>query len=300
MISFIGSIVFTTCIFHGKSTQDKVSDIKEEYMAACEKDDYEGAREIVKRMQAGKVKGDLFNLSDSDMSQGDMTKSIDEAVAYINDKEIYNLLSHPSRDNDNRIAFLYDSYPAEQLPDMEDVVEVAVSKGNEYLADKLIRAGVGVNTKIAKAAISANMDQMFPLIVSKDPSVILDQEVNRASRKLLDAELYEEYVNKALDSELQNLYDVELPVQPANGKVSYSDSFKSKEYSKEIEKFNNRCYTLILRGVDLGNIEFANKVLRLMRPTLTIKENVGENTYQVTECQDQINQARKIINGASR
>ncbi len=67
---------------------------------------------------------------------------IDNGLLFVNEQEIYYLLASNSRDDANRVMYLYNTYEKEQLPDMSDVLEVAISQGNEYLAEKLITAGV--------------------------------------------------------------------------------------------------------------------------------------------------------------
>ncbi len=293
LFTMVVPMLFFKC---STTPKDKVAEIKQEYMAACDKEDFQKARSIVAQFES--LSSDDFTYGER-VSDTQISRYNDDALKYINDKEIYNLLSKPSRDNDNRIAYLYNSYTPEQLPDMEDVVEVAISNGNEYLAEKLLRAGVGVNSKIAKAAINADMDQLIEVIITKDPAIIFEHEVGNGYKLSKGADSYDEIIKRALNSQVQELYNFELSARPAIGVVKYmSEADKCKSYSRRISDFNGECYKVIVRAVSVNEFELANKVLSMMKPTLEIKDK-GSN-YLVTESQHQINEARKIIQSAKR
>ena len=88
-----------------------VDKMKNEYIEACAEGNFSEARKIVEKMAA------------EDISSYDLN----EHWEYVNDKEIYALLEDGSKDASNRIVYLYNTYEYGQLPDMDDVLEVAIS-----------------------------------------------------------------------------------------------------------------------------------------------------------------------------
>ena len=100
----------------GSSSNGEVASLRSQYIDACAEGNFEEARKYVQKIEA--------------LESG---RRLDEHVKYVNDKEIYALLAHLDKDNANRILYLYNSHEPMQLPDMQDVLEVAISQSNEYL-----------------------------------------------------------------------------------------------------------------------------------------------------------------------
>lgn len=230
-----------------KKNARSISTMQTEYIDACAEKDYDKARGIVEKMIP------LYEGDDPEVAKH---------LKYINEKEIYNLLSKPSKDNDLRILYLYNVHEPTELPDMEDVVEVAVSMGNENLAEKLIKAGVEPTMKIAKAAVNEDMGQLTELIIAKHPEFILDQEVRKflkddkgsASYAKILSELFassdkemreniikigraeklpevtewtklqQEEIRQGLNERYKKIISTKLPMRPALGTVK-SDSY---------------------------------------------------------------------------
>ncbi|MDE7351096.1 MAG: hypothetical protein K2N25_08515 [Muribaculaceae bacterium] len=168
----------------GKHAKTKTA-MQTEYIEACNEKDYDKARGIVEKMKP--------------LYEGDIN-AVTEHFRYINEKEIYSLLSKPSKDNDLRILYLYNVHEPSELPDMEDVVEVAVSMGNENLPERLIKAGVDPTMRIAKAAVNADMGQLVELIVTKHPDFILDQEVRKFLKDDRGSESYRKTLSELFAS----------------------------------------------------------------------------------------------------
>lgn len=241
----------------------------------------------------------------------------EQALRTVNDKEIYALLAKPSRDSDARILYLYNSYEEYQLPDMRDVVEVAISMGNENLAEKLIKSGVEISKRMAIAAANAEANDVFELILKKKPEYILEDEIAEYYQQEKGAEALREFTNKtisgSLDNELQALYQVHIVARPALGlvKSDYHGDIPSEytTYKNEVESLNNRCKELISKSVEFGYIAIANKALSLMKPNLEWND-IGDwvkvveheydhssvyNAFKVTENRNEINEAQKLI-----
>ena len=240
----------------------------------------------------------------------------EQALRTVNDKEIYALLAKPSRDGDARILYLYNSYEEDQLPDMQDVVDVAISMGNENLSIKLLKAGVGISYNIAVAAANADMADLVNLILKKKPEYILEEEVAEYYQEEKGTAALQEFTTKViksgLDRELQNLYRLTIPTRPALGlvKSEYSGKIPKEytDYKNEVEYLNNRCKELISKSVEFGQTVTANKAFSLMKPNLEWN-NIGDwvkvvehtdhgsvyNTFKVAENRNEINEARKLL-----
>lgn len=144
---------------------DGVKKLKNEYIEACAEGDFDKAHTVAAKIEA----------VDSDEAN--------EALKYVNDKEIYYLLAKPSQDNDNRILYLYNTYEEYQLPDMTDVLEVAVSMDNNNLAMKLFKAGVMPNAKIVNSASSRGMEDFVTEVQSYLPEY-LQTQINEIKRSI--------------------------------------------------------------------------------------------------------------------
>lgn len=140
------------------SCGDAEKKAKQEYIEACADGDFDKARGIIEKLQSKGI-------------------DIDEHIKYVNDKEIYNLLAHPSSESNGRILYLYNSYTKYQLPDMNDVMEVAISQDNENLAIKLINSGLVIETNVAEIAASNDMSNLIEVIIKKQPNIVLNKVV---------------------------------------------------------------------------------------------------------------------------
>lgn len=266
------------------SCGNKEEKLKNQYIEACADGDFEKARAAAMKLEA--IDG----------------WSAREGIKYINDKEIYSLLAKPSRDNDSRILYLYNSYESSQLPNMEDVLEVAISMGNENLPEKLIKAGVPVNTAVVKAAVNADMENLVALMIAKDTKLILDPEVAKYCQQssALDYDSlkmdYENLKKKELEEKLQKLYTVSIPTRPALGKVlSVNIPSEYSDYKKAVERYNNMCLSIINEALESGYMDIANKAFSLMKPNLEWIHN-NDFGYSVSQNSNEINSARKLLN----
>lgn len=158
------------------------SRLREEYSRACAEGNFDEARAAVE-----KVTAKTTNVRPN------------EHYRYINDKEIYNLLAHPSRDNDNRIMYLFNTYDRYALPDMADVMEVAVSQENANLPAKLIKAGVEPSDDAVRNAVNNDMEELVTLILDKYPSRI---EIDEVAKYIV-----EQQGKEALIAKLTDLYE---------------------------------------------------------------------------------------------
>lgn len=143
LATFCLALVFASC-------GDSEESLRQQYIEACANKDFDGARSAVEKIAA--------IAPDSRM---------DEHLKYVNDKEIYFLLANNSKDNANRVMYLFNTYEASQLPNMTDVLEVAVSQGNSYLGSKLIKGGVVPSKTTMDGAVSEDNEELVELILSK-------------------------------------------------------------------------------------------------------------------------------------
>ncbi|MBD5220561.1 MAG: hypothetical protein HDS72_10110 [Bacteroidales bacterium] len=278
---------------------NKEKSLINEYIEACADGNFEKARAAVQKLET---------ISPYEARKGN---------EYITDKEIYALLSKPSRDNDARILYIYNSSESWELPDMRDVVEVAISMGNESLAEKLIKSGVEISKRMAIAAANAEANDVFELILKKKPEYILEDEIAEYYQQENGAEALQEFTNKiisgSLNDELQALYQVHIAARPALGLVK-SDHYgdipsEYISYKNEVESLNNRCKELISKSVEFGHVAIANKAFSLMKPNLEWN-NLGDwanvvehdyenssvyNAFKVTENRNEIDEARKLM-----
>lgn len=275
------------------SCASKEEKATEKYMEACADGNFDEARAIVEKLAA---------------QAGDDYIDINEHMKYVNDKEIYYLLAHANSENNNRIMYLFNSYDSYQLPDMDDVIEVAISMDNEQLASKLIKAGVEPTEAIAKAAISADMNDLVMIIIKKNPHVVFEKEVaeyyatEEGTDKLKSLLLslweldesedvhsniiklgnsfgidgFEELAKKEtvrkLNEALSEIRSMTIPNRPALGVVK-SDHYgelsdEYKEYNEAVANRNNACTELIGTAMELGERSVANQALNLMKPSL--------------------------------
>lgn len=165
------------------SCQSNTEKLKKQYIEACADGDFEKARAAVTKLEAE-------NSVDSE-----------KGLKYVNDKEIYALLAKPSRDNDSRIMYLYNAYESYQLPDMMDVLEVAISQGNSHLASKLIKGGVIPTQTTMDAAVSEEDEELVELILSKSPLYILNGTTSKFVNKSLGEEKHRNYLTAVLSEE---------------------------------------------------------------------------------------------------
>ncbi len=283
------------------SCGNKEEKLKNEYIEACADGNFEKARAAVLKLEPI----DYWDAK--------------EGMKYVNDKEIYSLLAHPSRDNDSRILFLYNSYESLELPNMSDVVEVAISMGNENLPEKLIKAGVKVDNDMVKAAVNADMEDLVALMIAKDSKLILDPEVAKYCKASSSIDYdaikkeYDNLIKNELEEKLKALYNVSIPTRPALGIVK-SDHYgdipsEYPSYKNAVESYNNRCISVINQALEYNYRDIARKALALMKPNLEWN-NLGDwckvvyrnnhssvyNAFSVKQNTNEIESARKLMN----
>lgn len=200
-------IVFALALL--TSCGDSTEKMKKQYIEACADGNFSEARKIVEKMEAN-VKSSY---------------QMDEHWKYVNDKEIYFLLQDGSRDASNRIMFLFNSTESSQLPYMDDVLEVAVSQDNEYLAMKLINGGVRPNKTAAEAAADNKMEELIDLIIEKEPSYILNNSVGRYYKKNVGEDQYRQHLAKYADAAIY-----------VNSKAEIAETALENGYNEIVDK----------------------------------------------------------------
>lgn len=271
----------------GSSSNGEVASLRSQYIDACAEGNFEEARKYVQKIEA--------------LESG---RRLDEHVKYVNDKEIYALLAHLDKDNANRILYLYNSHEPMQLPDMQDVLEVAISQSNEYLPTKLIQAGVKPSVKAARSAASFDMEDLFKMIVENNPMALTDLKVVEYYIGNLGAENYEDAVIKnmakldevrladiadsnnlaklksalankdaeALKAQFNDVYSRKISKRPAIGTVK-SDGYgeipeEYISYRREVESYNSDCRELLSTAIEQKDWAMAQKVIGIMKPNL--------------------------------
>lgn len=185
-------IGFTSCQSKLDKAVSKLNDMEKDYIEACIDGDYDKAREIVEKMvptyqtavAEATVKINEYVKKHGTSYYGQqreqysaLIKDINEHWTYVNEKEIYKLLANPSRENTGRILYLYNSYEPSQLPDMNDVLEVMVSSGDEGSAERLINSGVTPSLAVVRIAARNDMSDLVKSCVNKVPFFIADDEI---------------------------------------------------------------------------------------------------------------------------
>lgn len=308
------SVVITAC-GGGKS-----EDYQSQYIDACAEHDFEKARSLAEKAA----------LAERNSYRGD------EHLQYVNDKEIYYLLADNSRDNADRIMFMYNSIDRNQLPRMTDVLEVATAQGNEYLAKKLVQGGVSPSRDVINAAMSNKMDDLLLLIMQsgnegywndnlieyaagaspelanlaanyKEKKAEADAE-REAQKAANDKESWDKTVKEAL------AFDG-IPTRPATGRVKsdhYGDIPKEyPAYNKAVEAHNSACKKVLMEAISRKDKVAANKLIGGIKPVLewndigdwaqVVEHSNGHsvyNAFQVTLSQEPINEAKEILRQA--
>lgn len=135
--------------------------LRESYIKACADGDFETAHKEVNKIEA------LIS------SQWEF----DQHLQYVNEKEIYHLLASNSKDNANRVMYLFNTYDTSQLPDMTDVLEVATSTGNDYLSIRLMQSGVHISNQAAINAVLAGNSELVETIIKLQPGLLANVEI---------------------------------------------------------------------------------------------------------------------------
>ncbi len=242
----------------------KIERIKEDAIEACAECNFEKARNAVEKIQT------------MDSSRN---KDYNECIQIVNDKEIHYLLASNSKDDANRVMYLYNTYGKEQLPDMSDVLEVAISQDNDYLAEKLIKGGV---------------------------------ELTEKSRELIKSTGNKELNEHIIDMDIATLKDVTLPLRPNIGKIRVcTDSYRNakgcpmirdlKEYVQAVHDFNSECIKLIRMAMEANLKTKAKEVYSLMKPNITYtfigecKDDRDFSNYSIQLDRTQINETATLI-----
>ena len=303
---------------------DKLSDMQKEYIKACSDKDFESARAIVERMEpiyneaneeivakVGKIKSspDKFDdYLDSDLKNKKIEAAQEEHEAkirpmcehwqYVNDKEIYALLAKPSRESDSRIVYLYNTYEYDELPDMTDVLEVAISTDRDNLAEKLLKSGVSPNSTAIAAAVMAEKEDLVNIMLQQEPDYILEDGVAEYYREakgqdalatilrklLVSLPSYSEYEREQIaglakkfaisdldnlianaatadiETQIKALYDIKVPTRPALGRVM------SDRYGEIPEKYTS--YKEAVENYNNQCLQIINKALDSNQPQM--------------------------------
>lgn len=297
-LGFWGFLGMMSC---GSSSQSNVDSLCDQYSEAIEERDFDKARSLAEK--ADRLEGGENN------------------VKYVNEKEVYYLLADNSRNNADRIFYMFNSFEPTQMPDMADVLKVAASQGNEYLGLKLVKGGVKPNEAAINAAVINELNDLLLLIVQKDINS-LDNETFMAYAR--EHQLLKEYAyrygsvmeEKKLNEftvDLNNLLSSSISSRPAIGLVK-SDRYGNIpseyiKYNKEAEGFNTKASELVVRAIELNQRSQAQKVIASMKPTLewrvlgdwtVVVEHTPQyssvyNAIQVSESKEAIEKAKELL-----
>lgn len=186
---------------------EAVQKMEAKYIAACNEKDFDKARKIVAEMEPeiniliaeintklAKMQGTAaategthgFDGTSSDKHWNEFyaaqteysskIKPLNVHWKYVNEKEIYSLLAKPTNEGDQRILFLYNQYESYELPDMGDVVEVAMSMGDENLPIRLIKAGWQPTERTVLTAVNNDFPEYVELAISKCPYLLKNKK----------------------------------------------------------------------------------------------------------------------------
>ena len=284
-----------------KPSLTKNEDLRAQYMEAVDNRDFDKARALAEK--------------------ADMADTQGGNVKYVNEKEIYYLLADNSRNNADRIFYMFNSYAPDQMPDMEDVLKVAASQGNEYLAIKLVKGGVKINDAAINAAVISELNDLLLVIAQQDIYALKNENFMSYAREYLPlreySERYEAEVRereiKEFNENLKNLLSTAISSRPAMGlvKSNYYGEIPSDytHYNREAEKYNKQALNLLIQAIALNQRDAAQKIIASMKPTLEWKvlgdwtdvvEHNPEvssvyNAFQVSESREEIENARELL-----
>lgn len=274
------------------------TDTEAEIAKACNEGDFEKARDIAEAAYGSRNPGS------------------------INKREVYTLLANLNKDNANRILYLYNTINEHALPDVYEVMETAISGGDSYLADKLIRAGHEPNERVINAAINQEMLELVELCIKKNPKFVLNTEVEEFVKENIGNEVFEAAEGKIkkeatqeFKSKVEELAAISIPARPALG-IQQSDHYgdigeEYIMYNRDVEELNSKCKDLLSQALEMKDQATAKKILALMRPTLSW-QNLGNwdevvfnresstvyRAYKITAESTDIEQARAMIEAA--
>ncbi len=160
----------------------------------------------------------------------------------INEKEINYLLSSNSRDNANRIMYLYNTFDSNRLPNMSKVLEVAVSQDNDYLVEKLIKGGVKPNINVLKAAISSDNRELIELIMRYNPQIVENNALEAVKTAIItqNKEVFDLIMQKKPelieDTEVAEYYKRVKGEQAYKKTLQYLQELKRKAFVADIRE----------------------------------------------------------------
>lgn len=308
--------IATSC---GKNNKNDIEQLKEDYMEACLQRDFDKARALAE-------KADMIEKSENKDDEFSFDLFNDSHVKYVNEKEIYYLLASNSTDNANRIIFMFNSIDSEDLPDMSDVLEVATSQNNEYLAIRLYQGGVDVNDNVLKGALTNNMEELLELIIKNDKDALSNQSLMdyaEANPKLSGyVESYKkensERESQQWENEVRDAISGTISPRPALGMVK-SDYYgkipkEYTDYNDQAKAFNERCRETLVKAIDKKDWVAANRIANAMKPTLEWN-NMGDwckvveheydhssvyNAFKVVESNEAKQEALQMIRNAQK
>lgn len=299
--SLISLFLWTSC---GKSSSSLVESLRDQYSEAIDNRDFDKARSLAEKADRIDPAGDN--------------------VKYVNEKEIFYLLADNSRNNADRIFYMFNSFKPSQLPDMADVLKVASAQGNEYLAIKLVKGGVKPNDAAINAAVINELDELLLVMVQKDMTTLKNDNLllyARGHQPLREyAERYEadlqERELRDFNENLKYFLSSTVSTRPAIGLVKsnhYGDiPSEYTDYNREAEDYNDRAMKLLVQAIALNQRNAAQKIISSMKPTLEWKvlgdwtvvvEHTPQyssvyNAIQVSESREEIAKARELLNSS--
>ena len=288
-------MLLCVCIFMLMGCESKNESLKKEYIAACADNDFAKAHSIVDEMNS--VSTDRENL-----------KYVEEANLYVYKKEALYLIAENENQASDRLMVLLKE--GKDYLNSEETLNLALTMGNEYLANKLINSGMKISEANIKSACTANMMGVVIAMLDKNTRLFENNEVQNFIKKNVpeDYERYQDKLNQEKLEELQesNARYSKLPL-PAGRHLSRYDTLES-EYD-EIEgrdSLNTKCTETLYYFINIKNLKCAQKVIQyyvqdMHSEDLGWEANLGSyhgDTFKISYNYSSREQGQKLLNQA--
>lgn len=297
---FLATLLVAAC-GSGRKNEKEIESLREQYSEAVAERDFDKARMIAEKAESKDDTG--------------------QHLKYVNENEIFYLLSSNSRDNANRILYMVKAFSPSVMPDTKQILEVAILGENEYLASKLIQSGVKVTDNTINTALNTKMTELLALIVKNDVSSLENSNLLEYADSDEQLKGYAsnfrkekaEKVKKDFEESLKRFFAEGNFIRPSLGVVKsdhYGDIPSEYErYNELAEDYNSKAFILISQALEMSDRAAAQKIVQSMKTTLEWKV-LGDwvkvveheydhssvyDAYQVTESRNDINRARGLL-----
>lgn len=289
---------------------NKEKKFQQQYMEACENNDFAKASSIVDRMEV-------------ECDRKELETRIDEHRSYVRKKEILFLIAQGTEESANRLMFLLNDISGSDFSSLdykcdmtiEKIVELAISQGNEFLAKKIVETGAGINENTINAACSAKMGDLVLLMLANS-----DLSCNATVEKFLikyNLDEYVKYLESLLSSPIEgsripagvNHFQACMITQPLED-IWYESKREFRRFYHSVAKRNNLCKKVLSEAIRIKNLLLAKKAISSMKDNIVMtdgsySENIrikgvrvnGDECY-VQYCPEDINEAKKTLNDA--